>query len=90
MGLVGILALQGDFAAHGRVLDALGVAWQLVKTPEALAQVAGLILLVAMIGAIVLTHRRRDGVRKQKISDQLARRAEETVKLRKVPTGKGI
>ena len=55
-----------------------------------LFQVAGLILLVAMIGAIVLTHRRRDGVRKQKIPDQLARRAEETVKLRKVPTGKGI
>jgi len=55
-----------------------------------LFQMAGLVLLVAMIGAIVLTHRSRDGVRRQKISDQIRRRAEETVELRKVPTGKGI
>jgi len=55
-----------------------------------LFQVAGLILLVAMIGAIVLTHRSRGGVRRQKVSDQIRRRAEETVELRKVPTGKGI
>ena len=55
-----------------------------------LFQVSGLILLVAMIGAIVLTHRRREGVRRQRIGDQLRRRAEESVELRKVPTGKGI
>ncbi len=55
-----------------------------------LFQAAGLVLLVAMIGAIVLTHRRRPGVRKQNIGDQLARRAEETVTTRKVETGKGI
>lgn len=55
-----------------------------------LFQAAGLVLLVAMVGAIVLTHRRRDGVRRQRISDQIRRRAEETVELRKVPTGKGI
>jgi len=55
-----------------------------------LFQAAGVILLIAMIGAIVLTHRRRDGVRKQKISDQLKRRAEETVTLQKVQTGKGV
>ena len=55
-----------------------------------LFQASGLILLVAMIGAIVLTHRRREGVRRQRIGDQLRRRAEESVELRKVPTGKGI
>lgn len=55
-----------------------------------LFQAAGMILLVAMIGAIVLTHRQREGVRKQVIADQLARRAEETVQVRKVETGKGI
>ena len=55
-----------------------------------LFQAAGLILLVAMIGAIVLTHRRREGVRRQRIGDQLRRRAEDSVELRKVPTGKGI
>lgn len=55
-----------------------------------LFQAAGMVLLVAMIGAIVLTHRRRTGVKKQVIGDQLARRAEDSVKLQKVETGKGI
>ena len=44
MGRVGVLALQGDFAAHGRMLDRLGVAWQEVRTPRQLAQVEGLIM----------------------------------------------
>jgi NADH-quinone oxidoreductase subunit J len=53
-----------------------------------LFQAAGLILLVAMIGAIVLTHRVRKGVRKQVISRQVAR--EKTVELKKVPTRGGV
>ena len=55
-----------------------------------LFQAAGMILLVAMVGAIVLSHRRRKGVRKQKIADQIARRAEETIEIVQVETGKGI
>jgi NADH-quinone oxidoreductase subunit J len=55
-----------------------------------LFQVAGLILLVAMIGAIVLTHRRREGLRRQRIATQVARRPEDTVEVRNVPVGKGI
>ncbi len=55
-----------------------------------LFQTAGLILLVSMIGAIVLTHRRRRGVRKQRVADQLARRREDTVEVVKVPTGSGV
>ncbi|WNJ98470.1 NADH-quinone oxidoreductase subunit J [Thalassospiraceae bacterium LMO-JJ14] len=55
-----------------------------------LFQTAGLVLLVAMIGAIVLTHRRRDGVHKQRINDQIARDPKEAVKLRDVEIGKGI
>ena len=55
-----------------------------------LFQAAGLILLVAMIGAIVLTHRSREGVRKQRIGAQLARRREESVELRKVRSREGI
>jgi len=55
-----------------------------------LFQSAGFILLVAMIGAIVLTHRKRPGVRKQKIADQLARKPEDTLEIRKVESGKGI
>ncbi|MFO1112419.1 MAG: NADH-quinone oxidoreductase subunit J [Rhodospirillales bacterium] len=55
-----------------------------------LFQVAGLILLIAMIGAIVLTHRRRPGIRRQDISRQLQRRPADTIEVRKIPTGKGL
>lgn len=55
-----------------------------------LFEAAGLVLLVAMIGAIVLTHRRRSGVHKQVIADQLARRPEDTIEMRDVEPGKGI
>ena len=55
-----------------------------------LFQAAGVVLLIAMIGAIVLTHRRREGPRKQKIADQVRRRPEDSVEVRNVETGKGI
>jgi NADH-quinone oxidoreductase subunit J len=53
-------------------------------------QVAGLILLVAMIGAIVLTLRHRVGTRHQVIAEQLARQRAETVEVVKVPVGAGV
>ncbi|HJN22506.1 MAG TPA: NADH-quinone oxidoreductase subunit J [Rhodospirillales bacterium] len=55
-----------------------------------LFQAAGIVLLIAMIGAIVLAHRRREGVRKQNIRDQVRRRREDTMEVRDVETGKGI
>jgi NADH-quinone oxidoreductase subunit J len=54
-----------------------------------LFQVAGVVLLIAMIGAIVLTHREREGVKRQRIATQLARDTR-TVEIRKVTTGTGI
>lgn len=54
-----------------------------------LFQISGLILLVAMIGAIVLTLRSRPGVRRQRISDQLERTPEKAVEVVKVPIGGG-
>jgi NADH-quinone oxidoreductase subunit J len=54
-----------------------------------LFQLAGLILLVAMIGAIALTLRSRPGVKRQSISDQNSRRREDTVRLAKVKSGEG-
>ena len=53
-------------------------------------QGAGLILLVAMIGAIVLTHRKRTGVKRQNISAQNARRPEDAYDVVKVKSGEGI
>ena len=55
-----------------------------------LFQAAGMVLLVAMIGAIVLTHRRRAGERKQRVADQIGRRRVDAVELKKVEPGKGI
>jgi len=55
-----------------------------------LFQAGGLILLVAMIGAIVLTLRERPGVRKQRIADQVGRRRDESVEIRKITPGSGI
>ena len=51
---------------------------------------AGLLLLVAMVGAIVLTHRERTGVRPQKISDQIKRRPEEATRNTQPEVGEGI
>ena len=53
-------------------------------------QAAGLILLVAMIGAIVLTLRERVGIKRQDISKQNARTQETAVEVRKVPFRQGI
>jgi NADH-quinone oxidoreductase subunit J len=53
-------------------------------------QAAGLVLLVAMIGAIVLTLRTREGVRRQNVSQQLARRREDTLEVVKVRPRQGI
>lgn len=55
-----------------------------------LFQVSGLVLLVAMIGAIVLTLRQRAGVRRQNIEHQLARRREDAVAIARVESGKGV
>jgi len=53
-------------------------------------QAAGLVLLVAMIGAIVLTLRHRPNVKRQSIAEQVARSTEAAIEVRKVESGKGI
>jgi NADH-quinone oxidoreductase subunit J len=53
-------------------------------------QGAGMVLLVAMIGAIVLTLRQRAGVKRQRASVQTGRRREQAVELRKVRPGEGL
>ena len=55
-----------------------------------LFQAAGVILLIAMIGAIVLTLRSREGVRRQSIEAQNARRREDVVEVMKVTRGGGV
>ena len=53
-------------------------------------EAAGLVLLVAMIGAIVLTLRHKAFVRRQNVSEQVARGPATSIEIVKVETGKGI
>jgi len=53
-------------------------------------QAAGLILLVAMVGAIVLTLRHREYVKRQSAAEQVGRTPATSIEIRKVESGKGI
>jgi NADH:ubiquinone oxidoreductase subunit 6 (chain J) len=55
-----------------------------------LFQAAGIILLVAMIGAMALTMRHRPDAKRQNIGRQVGRRRSETLEIRKVPPRSGI
>ena len=75
------LAVMSNTEALGRVLYTDYVY---------LFQTAGLILLVAMIGAIVLTLRTREGVKRQNIAEQVARTPATGMELKDVKPGQGI
>ena len=53
-------------------------------------QFCGMLLLVSMIGAIVLTYRKREGVKKQSYFKQISRERSEGVELTEVPRNKGV
>ena len=53
-------------------------------------QISGMILLIAMIGAIVLTFRQREGVKKQSYIKQISRERSEGVEVLEVPFNKGV
>jgi NADH-quinone oxidoreductase subunit J len=75
------LAARSNTAALGDVLYTQYVFY---------FQVAGMVLLVAMIGAIVLTLRHKAGIKRQDISVQVARAPATAIEIKKVETGKGI
>ena len=53
-------------------------------------QMSGMILLIAMIGAIVLTFRQREGIKKQSYIKQISRERSEGVEVLEVPSNKGV
>tara|TARA_B100001113_G_scaffold22528_1_gene16457 strand:- start:205 stop:699 length:495 start_codon:yes stop_codon:yes gene_type:complete len=55
-----------------------------------LFQLSGMILLVAMIGAIVLTFRQREGIKRQSYLKQISRERNESVELVEVEKNKGV
>ena len=79
-------ALAGENAPNN--IEALGLI--LYTDYVHYFQIAGIILLVAMIGAIVLTFREREGIKTQDIAAQLGRTREEGVEVVSVETGQGI
>ncbi|MBU2168812.1 MAG: NADH-quinone oxidoreductase subunit J [Alphaproteobacteria bacterium] len=53
-------------------------------------QAAGIVLLVAMIGAITLTLRHKPGIKRQNIAAQVGRDAGKAMEIKSIPTGKGV
>ena len=53
-------------------------------------QISGMILLIAMIGAIVLTYRRREGVKTQSYLKQISRERSEGIEVLEVQSNKGV
>ena len=102
--LIELLAVAGGWVlAPGAAGDAVQAMPDMAETSNIRAlgdilytkyivffQISGLILLVAMIGAIVLTLRHKPNVRRQNIGAQVARTPETAIEIVKVESGKGI
>jgi NADH-quinone oxidoreductase subunit J len=94
--IVAVSAWQAGPALSGRAIPAAGQQ-NIVALGELLYtrylfpfEIAGLILLVAMVGAIVLTHRKRRDTRSQKASHQIRRRPQDAVRLTHPGSGEGV
>jgi len=77
--------VSGEQTTNAEMLGAL------IYTDYIIAfQMSGLILLVAMVGAIVLTLRKRAGVRSQKVAEQFARKPSDAMEIKKVTSGTAV
>ena len=97
LGLVASAAMAADGAPialapvqQGEITNAEQIGQVLYTDYLLVFQLAGLVLFVAMIGAIVLTLRHRPGVKKQDIAAQVGRKRSEGVELKDVRPGQGI
>jgi NADH-quinone oxidoreductase subunit J len=99
--LIEMVVVSGAVAQHGAASGAVNTMPAGVSNTEMIGRVlytdyiyffqaAGLVLLVAMIGAIVLTLRHRPGVKRQNISAQTARNPASGMVVVEVKTGEGI
>jgi NADH-quinone oxidoreductase subunit J len=97
LGLVAGAAMSADGAPialtpaqPGEITNAEAIGQVLYTDYLLVFQLAGLVLLVAMIGAIVLTLRHRPGVKKQDIHAQVGRKRSEGVELKDIRPGQGL
>ncbi len=99
--VTGTIVAGGKIGGAPLPVNAIGEGVQKISNVKAIGQVlyttyvyyfevAGLILLVAMVGAIVLTLHRREGVKRQNAAEQNARTKLAGVELRKVPFRQGV
>jgi len=77
-------------AAAQKVSNVKAIGQVLYTTYAYYFQAAGLILLIAMIGAIVLTLHKREGAKRQSIAAQNARDKASAIEVRKVPFRQGV
>jgi NADH-quinone oxidoreductase subunit J len=85
---LGVADVAAKAAADVPNIEAIGAL--LYSKYVFLFETAGLILLVAMIGAIVLTHRKSHGTRGQNVSQQNQRRPQDAVRNVNQPVGQGV
>ena len=97
MIMVSLAVVNGGAAANAElvpapegVTNAEAIGRVLYTDYVYMFQAAGVVLLIAMIGAIVLTLRHRPHVRRQTIADQVGRRRDTAVEVKPAETGKGI
>ena len=83
-------SLAGQTIPAARVPNIVALGQLLYSRYLFAFELAGLILLVAMIGAIVLTHRSRGDTRTPKSSRQLRRRPDDAVKITQPGVGEGV
>ena len=77
-------------AALGKLNNVEAIGMLLYSRYLYLFEAAGFILLVAMVGAIVLTHRQRGGVMKQNVWRQINRRQKDAIRNVNQPVGQGV
>jgi NADH-quinone oxidoreductase subunit J len=94
--LVGTWTISPDLIANatspaiGNITNTQAIGQILYTKYVFFFQMAGLILLIAMIGAIVLTMRHKPNVKRQVIADQVARGPATAVEVKQVKSGEGL
>jgi len=79
-----------DFSSVDKISNTHSLGQVLYTDYIHIFQISGMILLVAMIGAIVLTFRQREGVKKQSYIKQISRERSEGVEVLEVSSNKGV
>ena len=84
------LVNQSNFSYTNEISNTHSLGQVLYTDYIHIFQISGMILLIAMIGAIVLTYRKREGVKKQSYVKQISRERSDSVEVLDVASNKGV